>query len=275
MDARALTRGGAGYPSRLNALTNPPERLWVSGPWTPAGRAVAIVGARAASGRSLELAREMGFAVAQSGADVISGGALGVDAAAHRGALDADGVTVAVLGTGIDVVYPERHAALFGEIRRRGALVTEFAPGSGVRRGQFPARNRLIAALGEVVVVVEAQADSGSLHTARAARTIGRRLCAVPGSPGTDGLIVDGAVPVTSAADVMAVLEGRPLAPPALPADSDARRLYEALDRVPRDLGELAFRAGLAASTCAALAIDLELEGLATRAAGGRYVRLR
>lgn len=284
MQPRALHKGSAAYPRRLSRDPAAPATLWVSGPWpTPTSdasdesRVVAIVGSRAASRRALDLSRAFGAELAAHRVEIVSGGAIGVDAAAHEGALDAGGTTVAVLGTGIDVVYPERHAALFARIRETGALVTQFAPGTTPRPGQFPTRNRVIAALADVIVIVEASLDSGSLHTARAARLLGRTLVAVPGSAGNDQLILDGAIAVESPADVMAVLEGRPVAPPPLPEDPNAVRVYQALDGTPRDVGELAFRAGLAIGTCAAMVIDLEARGLVARApdTGGRYVRLR
>jgi DNA processing protein len=276
MDAREVHRGQRGYPMRLDALSDAPPILWIVGAWSPAERAVAIVGARAARNSSTELAHSMAAKVAAQGVDVISGGALGVDAAAHRGAISAEGRTVAVLGNGIDVVYPEKHADLFLEIQKDGALVTQFPPGQTPRPGQFPTRNKVIAGLAEMVVVVEASVQSGSLHTARAARALGRPVLAVPGSSGTDSLLTSGgAVPVMDGEDVLAILDGRQPAPPALPEDPDVRKLYDALDSVPRDVSDLAFRAGLGISTCASMVIDLELSGLAARAAGGRYVRLR
>ena len=275
MEARALHNGQPGYPPRLAALRDAPATLWARGAWTPAARSVAVVGARAARTPSVELSFAIGETLGRAGVDVISGGAIGVDAGAHRGAMAAGGVTVAVLGNGIDVVYPQKHAELFDDIERSGALLTQFPPGVKPRPGQFPARNRVIAGLAELVVVVEASAESGSLHTVRFARSMGRTVVAVPGSSGTDGLLVSGALPATSGDDVLAILEGRPIAPPILPEDPEARKLYEALDAVPRDVGDLAYRAGLAIGTCAAMVIDLELEGLAARAASGRYVRLR
>jgi DNA processing protein len=275
--------GERGYPTRLAALEDAPSPLWIAGQWTPASRAVAVVGARAATIRGLEFAHEIGHVVAAAGADVISGGALGIDAEAHRGALEArpadgqaSGRTVAVLGTGIDVEYPARHADLFTRIRGSGgALLTQFPPGSAPRRNAFPQRNQIIAALADLVVVVEASDRSGALYTAAAARALGRPLAAVPGSPGTDALLVEGALAVWSASDVLNVLDGRPVEPPPPPDQPEALRLLGALDQTPRDVGDLAFRAGLSVGTCAALVIDLELGGLAARAAGGRYVRLR
>jgi DNA processing protein len=240
-----------------------------------------MVGARAATARGLESARSLAAELCGRGIDIISGGALGVDAAAHRGALDVldragAGRTVAVLGTGVDVAYPERNAAMFEEIvSAGGALVTQFAPGAQPRKQSFPVRNIVIAGLADVVVVVEAGAASGTAHTVRAMQTLGRPVAAIAGSAGTDAFILASATPVMSADDVVAVLEGRAPAPPALPDDPIAARLYAALDHVPRDVGELAFRAGLAVGTCAAMVVDLELGGLAARAAGGRYLRLR
>ena len=282
MEAKAIHRSETGYPARLHALGEPPTPLWIRGDWTPARRAVALVGARAATAQGLESARALGAALASAGVDVISGGALGIDAASHRGALDSagsDGVghTVAVLGTGIDVAYPERNARMFDEIvASGGALVTQFEPGVQPRRQTFPVRNIVIAGLADVVVVVEAGMASGTTHTVRAMHSLGRPVAALPGSYGTDALIVGGgAIAVGGAEDVLAVLDGKRPAPPALPDDPIAAKIYAALDDVPRDVGELAYRAGLAVGTCAALVVDLELGGLAARAAGGRYLRLR
>jgi DNA processing protein len=229
----------------------------------------------------LSTARALAAELAAAGVDVISGGALGIDAAAHRGVLDVAGQdgaghTVAVLGTGIDVAYPERNRPLFDEIvGSGGALVTQFAPGAQPRKQSFPVRNTVIAGLADLVVVVEAGHASGTSYTVRAMKALGRPVAAIAGSPGTDALILDGAIAVGDAADVLAVLDGKRPAPPPLPEDPMAAKLYAALDDVPRDVGELAFRAGLAVGTCAAMVVDLELGGLAARAAGGRYLRLR
>lgn len=274
--ARTSHPGEAGHPARLAALSDPPARLWVRGRLPGPEAAVAIVGARAATLARIEEARGLAVELARAGVTIVSGGALGIDAAAHQGALEAGGTTVAVLGAGIDVAYPQRHAALFQRIvAADGALVSEYPPGTPPQKGQFPVRNRIIAALADLVIVVEASELSGSLHTARAARRIGRRLAAMPGSSGCDRLILDGATPIASAKDALDLLAGREPEAPAPPAGPDEARLYAALDRVPRDLGELAARAGLGVSACASLAIDLELGGWVARATGGRYVRLR
>lgn len=276
MDARPIHRDEEGFPTRLLAVADPPSPLWIRGHLAADRPAVALVGARAASASGMARARQLAAELAEAGVEIVSGGALGIDAAAHRGALDARGGTVAVLGTGIDITYPERNAALFAEIvDRGGALVSQFAPGAPPRRRSFPLRNTVIAGLSDVLVVVEAGAISGTRHTVRAMRALGRPVTACPGSSGAEALLLAGAPPVTCAADVLAVLAGKLPPVPALPDDPVAARLYAALDEVPRDVGELAFRAGLALGTCAATMVDLELGGLCARAAGGRYLRLR
>ena len=216
MDARAIHTGDPGYPARLLALAEPPSPLWIRGGWTPARRAVALVGARAATARGLETSRELGGRLAAAGVDVISGGALGVDAAAHRGALDqceraGAGRTVAVLGTGIDVAYPERNAALFEEIvASGGALVTQFAPGAQPRKQSFPMRNAVIAGLADAVVVVEAQPASGTAHTVRAMHGSGApsRRCPDRTAP-TRSWSPAARIAVADADDVLAVLDGQ------------------------------------------------------------------
>src|SRR4051794_1241332 len=153
----SVTRGDPGYPQRLAALTAMPDPLWWIGR-LPRSEApcVAIVGSRAASGAGCDRTREWAAALAARGVAIVSGGAFGIDAAAHTGALDAGGDTFAVLGCGVDVVYPDRHAALFARITAAGGLLSEMPPGTPPRAKQFPARNRIIAALADAVLVVEA-----------------------------------------------------------------------------------------------------------------------
>src|SRR6185436_17484206 len=138
-------------------------------------------------------------ALARRGWAVVSGGAFGIDAAAHAGALDAGAETYAVLGCGVDVVYPDRHAALFARIAGRGGLISQFAPGTRPHMKHFPQRNAVVAGLCDAVIVVEAALKSGALITAEVARKAGQRLLAVPGTPGTDALLSAGALPVTGA----------------------------------------------------------------------------
>src|SRR5579862_1157017 len=165
------------FPAALRQLSRPPAALWFKGR-LPYGDEplVALVGSRAASGAGCRRAEQLAAAAVGAGYGVVSGGALGIDAAAHQGALASGGATFAVLGCGVDVVYPDRHGPLFGEIGRSGGLLTEYAPGTPPRAGQFPVRNRLVAALAEATIVVEAKRASGALITARLARALGRRL---------------------------------------------------------------------------------------------------
>ncbi|HSM14983.1 MAG TPA: DNA-processing protein DprA, partial [Thermoanaerobaculia bacterium] len=179
--ARVATLGEPGYPAAFAVLDLPPPAVWTAGELDEAP-AVALVGARRASPYGLEIARWLARGAAEAGATVVSGFAVGIDAAAHRGALDAPrGRTVAVLGCGLGVDYPRGHRELGERIRRQGALLTEFAPRRSPRGWQFPVRNRLIAALARAVVVVEGAPRSGSLITARLALDLGRELLAVPG----------------------------------------------------------------------------------------------
>jgi DNA processing protein len=197
------------YPEGLRNIYDPPPALYVRGRCGPeVAPAVALVGARAASPAGVALARSMARELAASGLTVVSGLARGVDGAAHRGALDGRGRTVAVLGSGLDVVYPAEHAALAEEVAQQGAVVSEFPLGTRPHPGHFPRRNRIIAGWVRAVVVVEAAARSGALVTARAALDEGRDVLAVPGHPsqpgaeGVNQLLRDGAVLVRNAADV-------------------------------------------------------------------------
>ena len=193
------------YPSRLAAIIDPSPVLLVAGDHDLlSAPAVAIVGARAATVYGLDVARTLGFRLAEAGITVVSGLARGIDAAAHRGALEAGGPTIAVQACGPDRVYPAEHRKLAEEVRQCGALVTEFPVGTPPRRPYFPLRNRLISGLSIAVIVVEAREKSGSLITARHALDQGREVMALPGavtsatSWGPNRLIRDGAVPVRS-----------------------------------------------------------------------------
>jgi DNA processing protein len=212
------------------------------------GAAVAIVGARAASGVAMERSHAIAKHLASRGVCVVSGGALGVDGAAHRGALAGGGVTTVVLGSGIDVAYPARHAPMFqAVVRVGGALVSMLAPGTQPRRGTFVARNPLIAALADVAIVVEADIRSGSLSTAAAAGRFGRLVCAWPGSPGCDRLLAGGAAIVESIDDVDLALAGTPRmpAPPAL--GGDAAVVAAAIAAGARDIDAIIDATGMSA----------------------------
>ena len=212
------------------------------------GPAVAIVGARAATQQGMDRAHLLARHLAARGVQVVSGGALGIDAAAHRGALAGGGATVVVLGSGVDVLYPRRHAPLFEEILRAGgALVSMFPLGMQPRPHSFPARNPLIAALADAVIVIEADVRSGSLSTADAARKLGRPVAAWPGSRGAARLLARGAAIVESAADADAMLAGAPRfpAPAQLELDPIAARVAAALRAGARGVDGVVVATGL------------------------------
>ncbi|MBS1870513.1 MAG: DNA-protecting protein DprA [Actinobacteria bacterium] len=285
----ALCRCDARYPAPLHDLRDAPAVLYVRGRLARLEHAlasdrVAIVGARRASPYGLEQARGLGRGIAAAGLTVVSGMALGIDAAAHVGALDADGLTLAVLACGPEQAYPASKRRLHAHIAATGAVVAELPPGTPPRRWCFPARNRIIAALAQATVVVEAGERSGSLITAGQAADLGREVAAVPGlvtSPmaaGTNALIADGAQLVCGAQDVLELLFGA-AALSLLPAAADART-----DGLEADLRALLERVGAGCDTVVALAADgagldavlaglaqLELRGLVRRGPGGRY----
>ena len=205
------------------------------------GSAVAIVGARAATAQGMGRAHALARHLAGDGVHVVSGGALGIDGAAHRGALAAGGEkggtppamiggTTAVLGSGLDIAYPARHAPLFDQIVARGGALAGLLPdGTHPRRGTFVARNPLIAALADVVIVVEAELGSGSLSTAAAGARFGRVVAAWPGSPGCDRLLARGAAVVESSDDVDRALRGEPRFVPPPVRDPAADQVAQAL----------------------------------------------
>jgi DNA processing protein len=237
--------------------------------------AVAVVGSRRATAAAMARAEALAAQLARRDVVVISGGAVGIDAAAHRGALAAAGRTVAVLGTGIDQVYPDRHAALFDQIAERGALVSMFKDGTPPRPGNFVARNALIAGLSQAVVVVEAQLRSGSLSTARWARAQGRVVCAMRGSPGADSLLGSGAFAVRDAEDVLAALRGTAAPPPPLPALDDVQhRVLAAMSaHQPQDEDSLAEASGLTPRAVVRALSSLQVLGMVVAAPGRRYRR--
>ncbi|MEB3220609.1 MAG: DNA-processing protein DprA [Candidatus Sericytochromatia bacterium] len=277
---RVLARPTPGYPAALLDLADPPPVLWLRGDLALPERAVAVVGARAASPYGLRQARRLGTELAEAGVLVVSGAAAGVDRAAHEGALAA-GPTLAVLGCGGEHVYPAHHVGLYRAIAARGALLSELPPEARPRPGHFPRRNRLIAALGRATVVVEARARSGSLITAGLAAELGREVLAVPGpvgepgSEGPHGLLRDGAGLVEGAADVFAACgwpaPGRPAPAPAHPPEAQA--LLAALGAEALAFDTLAARTGLGPATLAARLTALELAGAVRALPGGIYAR--
>jgi DNA processing protein len=282
------------YPAQLAAVPGCPSLLYVAGdPAVLALPQVAIVGSRAATAAGRETAFEFAAALAGAGLAITSGLAIGIDAAAHRGALSAGGITIAVCGTGLDRVYPAEHAALAAAIAARGALVSEFPSGIPPLAENFPQRNRLMSGLSRGVLVIEAAARSGSLITARLAGEQGRDVMAVPGSihnalaRGCHRLIKDGAALVETADDVLEALgltalatPGKSAAEPAQSAENSADRLdsgsemlLNALGFGPADLDRLVERTGLAAHAVVSTLQMLELAGRVESLAGGRYCR--
>ncbi len=204
-----IDRKSCEFPQALLALAPWPPCLYYRGHFHEKGPSVSIVGARAAGREGLQIAYDLGVSLAQAGYRVISGGALGIDGAAHRGALRGQGYTLAILGCGLDTDYPARHAGLFAEIEASGGgILSPFETGYPPLPANFVRRNKLIALLADVVVVVEAQAASGSLHTARFASRYKRKLAVFSGSRGCEALLSQGALHVQSPEDVKAVLAG-------------------------------------------------------------------
>ncbi|HEY0710860.1 MAG TPA: DNA-processing protein DprA [Polyangia bacterium] len=277
--AQALP-GAPDYPARLARLSKPPAPIWVKGR-VPSGSCVAIVGARAATPAARLAAEELGMGLAKAGVAVVSGGAFGIDAAAHEGALAGHGETYAVLGCGIDVVYPDRHAPLFARIAETGGLLSEYAPGTPPRKGQFPARNRIIAALADLVIVVEAAHRSGALSTAAEARALGVKVAARAGSAGTDRLIDGGAFQIAGLADVFALLAGH--SPTSTftpiwvklgqgdPEQQRMSRLLAILGQGAVGAFELALQLGWPVSEVLGMVGQAEIEGWIRRVPGGAY----
>ena len=266
------------YPAWLRMVPDPPPVLWVRGdPGVFEQPSVAIVGSRGASPYARAVARRLAAGLAGAGVAVTSGMARGVDGAAHAGCLDAGGRTIAVLGTGVDIVYPAEHAELAERIANAGLLVSELEPGAPPNAWHFPRRNRIISGLSRAVVVVEASEKSGSLITARLALEQGREVMAVPGSVlygqnrGAHALIKDGATPIEDAADILEALG----LPPRPAAGREPAGVLEAAleDAGPDgiDVEGLVKATGLDAEALLAALTALELEGRAERLSGAKY----
>jgi DNA processing protein len=274
----------SGYPDRLRQIPDPPIVLWTRGSAEVLDApAVAIVGSRSATPTGISVAARLGRELADAGLVVVSGLARGVDAAAHRGALDGMGHTIAVLGSGADVIYPPEHTSLARQILERGgAIVSELAPGTPPRAGHFPLRNRIISGLARAVVVVEASEKSGSLITAKAALEQGRDVLAVPGNVisgrhrGCHALIKDGARLVETVDDVLEELKWRREAVRSRPRVNSLQLSgLEGTMAVgePYSLDELAEATGRGVQDLLAELGALELAGRIERRAGSVFVR--
>jgi len=296
-----LTWSCPAYPGSLRHLADPPPVLFLKGRTELLDRrAVTVVGARRSTARSKDFAHRLGAALARAGCTVVSGLALGIDRAAHEGALRVGGDTVAVLGTGVDVAYPRSHAPLFRRIGERGLLVSEFLPATRAAPHHFPRRNRILAALSVATVVVEAGRKSGALITVDHALDIGREVWIVPGPiesvacEGSNRLLAEGARPVLSIPDLVRCVGGdadrapargtsdggrpRNAEPPGAAPGAKRDRgpdvtshVLAALADGPLTVDELASRLGLAPSEALALLTGLELHGDVERLAGMRF----
>ncbi|MGZ4441116.1 MAG: DNA-processing protein DprA [Gaiellaceae bacterium] len=274
---RWIAQGDPKFPSRLRSIHDPPPGLFIRGDVSPTlleQPSVAVVGARACSSYGASVAATLGRELAAAGVVVVSGLARGIDAAAHRGALET-GLTVAVLGCGIDRDYPRAHAGLAGQVASAGLVVSEYAPGVEPAPWRFPARNRLVAGLARATVVVEARERSGALITADLALDEGREVLAVPGeitsalSRGTNALLRLGATPVTCAADVLEAVGIEPPPAPGPPVLSGpAGRVRAVIADSPVAADDLIRRTGLRAGELAAVLAELELLGLVVQADG-------
>ena len=297
-DHHLLTPDDPRYPPLLLDTPRPPEQLFVVGnPDVLSLPQLAIVGSRNATPGGLETARQFAACLAECGLVISSGLALGVDAAAHQGALrasgnDGSGLTVAVLGNGLDEIYPRANSALAKQISQTGALISEFPPGTPPRKQQFPQRNRIIAGMSLGTLVVEAGINSGSLITARFAGDFGREVFAIPGSihnplaKGCHRLIRQGAKLVEQAADIIEEIgiiaramtpESRPTTErsdrteAALPADPDHADLLNHMGFDPISIDGLTRRSGLTAEELSSMLLILELQGRVESLPGGRF----
>jgi DNA processing protein len=275
------------FPRLLREIYDPPAFLWVQGTLFPADeQAIAIVGTRRATDYGKRVAHEFAAALAGQGFTIISGLAYGIDAAAHRGALEAGGRTLAVLGSGVDRIYPSRHLSLAREIAAHGALLSEYPMGAEPEAPNFPRRNRIISGLSRGVLVVEAHETGGALITARMAQEQNREVFAIPGpihsraSLGSHQLIQQGYAKLVSNVEDMLVELGTPqaqplpLAPAALPELHPVEQiLYTALTDTPVHLDTLCMKTDLDPSTALVYLLGLEFKGLVRQMAGKQFFR--
>jgi DNA processing protein len=283
--ASVITLVDGDYPPLLREIIDPPLALHVAGNRDAlANLSVAIVGSRRATPYGLNAAQKLARDLAAAGITIVSGLARGIDAAAHEATLDAHGPTIGVLGTGIDVVYPRSHRALFRRVAEGGAIVSELAPGTPPKRENFPIRNRIISGLSKATVIVEATSRSGSLITARMAAEQGRDVCAVPGSifsdrsEGTHRLIQYGAKLVHDADDVLEEL-GVDVRVPGKQEEALDGALAGVLSALSREEGShvdlIAARLKQSSGEVAESLLQLELGGWIRALPGARYVRIR
>lgn len=277
-----ITLADSDYPQALLEISDPPPLIYAKGQlqWLNT-RGIAVVGSRNASTQGEKNAEDFSQALCQHGYTIISGMALGIDGAAHRGALKANGATIAVVGTGLDIVYPSRHRDLAHQIVERGVIISEFPLGTPSLAQNFPRRNRLISGLSVGCLVVEANIQSGSLITARLAGEQGREVFAIPGSihsplsKGCHQLIKQGAKLVDSIQDIVDEVGGTVSATPgSLLASAEAHPLLDCMGYDPVSMESLVERSGLTSDNLSAMLLVLELENKVASLPGGRYQRI-
>lgn len=276
-----LTLADADYPRAFLDIPDPPPVIYAKGRVELLNRnAFAIVGSRSATHQGMASAELFARALSDAGLTIVSGLALGIDAAAHRGGLAGTAGSIAVVGTGLDIVYPARNRELAHELARAGCILSEFALGTRPAAGNFPRRNRLISGLARGCLVVEAALVSGSLITARLANEQGKEVFAMPGSihsplaKGCHSLIKQGAKLAESAADILEELK-LPAPAPGAPVRDAPDPMLAKMGFEPWDFDTLATRTGAATDTLAALLTQWEIEGLVEKLPGGRYQRVR
>jgi len=292
LNARLITQTDTEYPERLRQIHDPPPFLYIRGSLTPQDDlAIAIVGARTASTYGRKMARELAHELAGCGVCVVSGLARGIDSEAHQASLEAGGRTIAVLGSGLDVVYPREHIALAERIAESGAVVSEFSLGSQPEAGNFPYRNRVISGISLGTVVVEATEKSGSLITAQCALDQNREVFAVPGpvtasrSRGPHSLIKDGAKLVESIDDILSEIapalartdraEKNETSAPVVPLEPDEERLFQLFPEEAVHVDTLITGSGLEPARVLEVLLGLELKGIVTQLPGMYFTATR
>jgi len=282
---RLLTLADEDYPASLLEISDPPPLLYLKGRSALLQQeAIAVVGSRNATPQGVADAEAFSRDLSDSGLSIVSGLALGIDAAAHRGGLRGNSSSIAVVATGLDTVYPARNRDLAHELSQNGLLVSEFALGTRPMAGNFPRRNRLISGLSLGVLVVEAAIESGSLITARYAVEQGREVFAIPGSvhspvsKGCHALIKQGAKLVEASADVLEELGRRTRTDKSAITTTTKHRYPDLLYAIgfdPVDLDTICARSGLTAENASAMLLELELDGMVVRLAGGKFQQIR
>lgn len=275
------------YPAHLKQIDQPPPILYLKGAFSPEDAwAVAIVGTRAVTAYGRQVTEEIATVLVQNGVTIVSGLARGVDAVAHSAAVKAGGRTLAVLGSGVDRIYPPEHRALAEKIMLQGAVLSDYAPGTPPESANFPPRNRIISGLSLAVVVIEAAETSGSLITASFAAEQGRDVFAVPGnifapqSKGTNRLIANGAKPLLAVNDILEALDltrniERREIRKALPADPTEAALFQLIGAEPLHVDEIRAQTGLPIDRVSSTLAMMELKGMVRQVGGMQYVAVR